>query len=245
MNRKITNTIRFLLDECLPPVIRDNKYFMYLPFYIWFKGKKIKDVMNFKSNVWTMSKEEFGIFYNERISLAKDRPTDLSEISIDYMIKFLNKKFCENLLDVGCGNGYWLGKVVKNVPIRSTAGCDVFDMVSFKHSDYQKGDIENLPFEDNSFDVVTCHHVLEHVINLQQSINELKRVCRKFLIVVVPCQRYYYYTLDEHINFFPYREYLEYVLQMDEFSCENIKGDFLYIGIKKKRVRPEQPCHQG
>ncbi len=230
MNRKITNIIRFVLDECLPPLIRDNKYFMYPLFYFWFKGRKIQDIMEFKSNVWAMSKKEFDLFYNERTSLAKDRATDLSDDSIDYMIKFLKKESCTNILDVGCGNGYWLGRVVEDVQIRSTIGCDVFNMVGFKHSDYQKGDIENLPFEDNSFDVVTCHHVLEHVINLQQSIDELKRVCRKLLIVVVPCQRYYYYTLDEHINFFPYKEYLEHVLKLDEFSCENIKGDFVYIG---------------
>lgn len=46
MNRNLTNAIRFILDECIPPIIRDSKLFMYPLFYIWFKGKNIEKVMN-------------------------------------------------------------------------------------------------------------------------------------------------------------------------------------------------------
>ncbi|MFM2048604.1 MAG: hypothetical protein RI955_1152, partial [Bacteroidota bacterium] len=42
MNRSLTNTIRFILDECIPPLIRDSRWFMYPFFYIWYKGKKVK-----------------------------------------------------------------------------------------------------------------------------------------------------------------------------------------------------------
>ncbi len=39
MNRKITNTIRFVLDELIPPIIRDSYWFMYPIFYIVYKGR--------------------------------------------------------------------------------------------------------------------------------------------------------------------------------------------------------------
>src|ERR1035438_10467524 len=54
MKREITNTVRYLIDNWLPPVIRDNKFFMYPVFYYWFKGKNIDKIMNFKKDVFYM-----------------------------------------------------------------------------------------------------------------------------------------------------------------------------------------------
>ncbi|SDW37301.1 Methyltransferase domain-containing protein [Lutibacter oricola] len=41
-----------------------------------------------------------------------------------------------------------------------------------------KADICNLPFEDNSFDVVFCNHVLEHIIDDAKAMSELYRVLK-------------------------------------------------------------------
>ena len=42
-----------------------------------------------------------------------------------------------------------------------------------------KADICNLPFEDNSFDVIFCNHVLEHIPNDKKAMQELFRVLKK------------------------------------------------------------------
>lgn len=41
-----------------------------------------------------------------------------------------------------------------------------------------KADICNLPFEDHSFDVIFCNHVLEHIPDDQKAMSELYRVMR-------------------------------------------------------------------
>ncbi|MGB5818295.1 MAG: methyltransferase domain-containing protein [Saonia sp.] len=41
-----------------------------------------------------------------------------------------------------------------------------------------KADICNLPFEDNSFDVILCNHVLEHIPNDIKAMQELYRVLK-------------------------------------------------------------------
>ena len=41
-----------------------------------------------------------------------------------------------------------------------------------------KADICNLPFEDNSFDVILCNHVLEHIPDDKKAMQELYRVLR-------------------------------------------------------------------
>lgn len=42
-----------------------------------------------------------------------------------------------------------------------------------------KADITNLPFEDNSFDIIFCNHVLEHIPDDTKAIQELYRVLKK------------------------------------------------------------------
>lgn len=51
-----------------------------------------------------------------------------------------------------------------------------------------KADVTNLPFKDNSFDVVLCNHVLEHVINDTLAMKELYRIMKKggWAILQVP-----------------------------------------------------------
>jgi hypothetical protein len=62
MNRRLTNTIRFVMDELLPPIIRDNKYFMYPFFYIWYKGNNVKVHMEFKNFAMSGHRKNLRIF---------------------------------------------------------------------------------------------------------------------------------------------------------------------------------------
>ena len=90
LSRKITNIIRFVMDECVPPILRDNKYLMYPLFYIWFKGKFVKKNMEFKESFHSLSEQEFSEYYKNHNSYAENRPTDLSLKSIKYIIDNLD-----------------------------------------------------------------------------------------------------------------------------------------------------------
>lgn len=227
MNRGVTNIIRKILDEGIPPFIRDSRWFMYLFFWYWFKGKRISLYMNFKKIGWKLSEEEFAECYTNLDCRATDRPTDLNKKSINVMMEKLNHD-SKTLLDAGCGRGYWLNLLKQNTDLELT-GCDVFDNSAFPGISYVKGSIEKLPFTDNSFDVVTCHHTLEHIRNIEKAISELKRIACKQIIIVVPKQRYYYYTLDLHLHFFPEKEYLLNLINIKNAECINCNGDWCYI----------------
>lgn len=41
-----------------------------------------------------------------------------------------------------------------------------------------KADLRNLPLEDNQYDVIFCNHVLEHIVEDQQAMQELYRVMK-------------------------------------------------------------------
>lgn len=238
-NRKLTNIIRYFMDEWIPPAIRDSRLFMR-PFYWYaYKGKNIDEVMDFKANVFKWSPEEFAEFYAKRDTrFSNSRLTDLSEECIQYMFEHADPD-AQTLLDVGCGSGYFLRK--SNERGLKTSGCDVIPGLEIKGSSYIQANVEKLPFDDNAFDIVTCSHTLEHVINFPQAVSELKRVAKKQLIVVIPCQRTYYYTLDEHVRFFPYKYMLEQEMKMENYLCKKVWGDLVYIAdmIAEKRSLTE------
>lgn len=227
MNRTITNIVRFGMDELLPPVIRDSKWFMYPFFYYAFKGYKGKDIrpyMDFKAIAYDMTAKEFTDVYQGLESMGGDRPTDISESNMQYVLENLDKS-AKTMLDVGCGRGYWANRVSDETSLAVT-GCDVLDHVDIKGK-YVQGDIENLPFKDGEFDIVFSSHTIEHVRNLPKAIKELKRVAKKQVIIVTPCQRYYYYTLDLHLNFFPLESYIKLAVDDPKAICKKVWGDWV------------------
>lgn len=230
MNRNLTNLIRIFMDEWLPPVIRDSNWFMYPFFYIWFKGKNIRTYMDFKSLAYSMSDEEFSDVYRNLDCMAKDRPTDMNDECVDFILKNLDSS-AKTVLDVGCGLGYFINKV-HDLGKFETFGCDVLPSAPIKGT-FVQGSIDALPFPDNSFDIVTCNHTIEHIRDPEKAISELKRVAKKQVIIVTPCQRYYFYTLDLHLNFYPIQSILEHAIKMTTHDCRNLGGDWVFIGKKK------------
>ena len=131
------------------------------------------------------------------------------------------------LLDVACGRGEWLN-IVKEKKGLAVTGCDVFDEPMTGGYEYRQGMIEKLPFPDQSFDIVTCNHTIEHLRDLDKSISELKRVAKRQLIIVTPRQRYFYFTMDLHLHFFPIREDLARVMNLTNYDCVDCGGDWCY-----------------
>jgi ubiquinone/menaquinone biosynthesis C-methylase UbiE len=227
MNRKLTNAIRYVMDEMLPPIIRDSKVFMY-PFYILaYRGSDIKSVMNFKKNIYQFSDDDYKRFYESLRSISRRRLTDLNDKCIQKILDRLNPDGI-NLIDVGCGKGYLLHRIQEQYPNLSLTGLDIVSFDTKGKYQFVKGTVEQLPFPDKSFDIVVCCHTIEHLLQPEICIHELMRICRKQLIIVTPCQRYYFYTLDEHVNFFPSKESLTRLLPIEKFECEKLDGDWYY-----------------
>ena len=229
MKRELTNKIRFVLDEFIPPFIRDNKWFMW-PLYVAAYGKfNVADLMNFKSRAYTMSNDEYAKFYESLgNSMSRRRITDLNEATINYLIDKIPNEPELSILDVGSGNGYLLDQLNSLNKWSNIAGVDVAPSteVQMRHKIYSCA-LPNLPFKDNEFDIVTCTHVLEHVMDVAASAKELIRVTKSKLLVVVPRQGYYYYTLDEHLNFYPQVEPLISLFAPFETTASLHDGDWV------------------
>src|SRR3989344_395300 len=97
------------------------------------------------------------------------------------------------LLDFGCGNGYFLGKLKNKV--EGLYGCDPYGepfekkSVNFEDVKFEKiNPHEPLPYPDCFFDVVTAIEVIEHVGDEKRVIRELYRILKNggVLIITVP-----------------------------------------------------------
>jgi ubiquinone/menaquinone biosynthesis C-methylase UbiE len=95
-----------------------------------------------------------------------------------------------NILDVGCGNGRDFITYFKDRDDISFTGIDLKNRgIKQKNFTFVKGDVERLPFDDNSFDVVISIGVLEHIVPIEKLckvISEIDRVGKRY-VVVVPC----------------------------------------------------------
>jgi len=229
MNRDVTNVLRYFMDEWIPPVIRDSRWFMYPFFWIAYRGKNLPEVMDFKSRVHSFTPEDYDRFYNNLDTISRNRITDLNKPSLRFILDNIDPS-ARTLIDVGSGNGFLLRTIHKRHPNLELTGFDIKDKDDSTAYSYVKGNIERMPFADKSFDIVTCSHTVEHLIRLERCMAELVRIARKQVLIVTPCQRYYYHTLDEHVNFFPFREALTATIPLKNFSCEKVKGDWVYLG---------------
>ena len=219
--RKFSVAVQYILDEIVPPILRDSKWFMYLPMRVVLKDAA-PDFMEFKNEVFGYSSKQFGSLYDRTGHVQElQGETDLNKPCTDEILRTISGK---NVLEVGCGRGYLAGLVSEAG--HEITGCDI--VISKKTSEkypavkFVEGNIEKLPFKDNSFDTVISTHTLEHVQNLPQAISELRRVAKKELIIVVPRQRPYKYTFSLHTQFFPY-----------EWSIQNAFGYRKNAKIKK------------
>lgn len=89
------------------------------------------------------------------------------------------------LLDVGCGNGFFSHPFSQ---ICDTIGVDFSGKMLAKNPIPQKLLMEasHLCFQDFAFDVVFCHALLHHVENMDAVLQEMKRVSRKYVVVLEP-----------------------------------------------------------
>jgi len=127
---------------------------------------------------------------------------------ISKYLKLEGLKLEGKVLDVGCGTGEFLVSAAKR------GCCEVFgiepnyELVYLAKMRLRLNKIdgkiiraigENIPFKDNTFDIVTSFSVLEHVNNPFKVIDEMLRVSKKIVFIHFPN---YVYPYEWHYKMF-------------------------------------------
>lgn len=110
-------------------------------------------------------------------------------------VDFVEKeaKGCQTILDLGCGPG--LSSYLLSERGFTVTGVDIsqkfLDVSKAKQSDKLRlvqADVSSLDFPDGSFDIVTSHELIEHIIEVDRALREMKRVLKKGgkIIILAP-----------------------------------------------------------
>lgn len=106
----------------------------------------------------------------------KDYPDILEE---------LEREPWESLLDAGCGPAPMITLLADKYPDRHYTGIDLTPQMieqarkkDLPNATFLVGDCENLPFEENSFDVVICANSFHHYPNPQDFFTSVRKVLK-------------------------------------------------------------------
>lgn len=103
----------------------------------------------------------------------------------------------ETILDAGCGEGFTMDTLSKNRIAERIEGVEyskesiILGKKLFPNLTFRQGTVYKLPYKDNSFDLIICTEVLEHLEESAKALREMLRVSKKYLIVSVPNEPFF------------------------------------------------------
>lgn len=110
---------------------------------------------------------------------------------LELMARRWDLKYCNSVLDVGCGLGHWSEQLFKNLPLEARVTGLELDPKWVQEAPKRleqmglagrfeiiQGSAESLPFADRTFDMVTCQTVLIHLKDIPAALKEMKRVLK-------------------------------------------------------------------
>ncbi len=201
---------------------------MRLPMRLVF-GRHAPLVMDFKRRAYEMTDDEIVSVYEEVGTHSLTRGTDLNAACA---ARVLADVVGPSVLEVGCGEGALAIAMSRTATVTA---CDIVVRREVRERyptvTFREANVERLPFGDGEFDTVVSTHTLEHVRDLRRAMDEIRRVAKRRVIVVVPKERPYLYTFNLHLHFFPYEHVLRAALGEPAWTdavCETVGSDLYH-----------------
>ncbi len=142
------------------------------------------------------------------------------------------------ILDAGCGEGFTLAKLYELRIGKELAGIDYSKVAidtakeMFPYLNVKVGDIYKLPFKENSFDLVICTEVMEHLENPGEALKEIERVTSKYALLTVPNEPWF--------MFFNFTQWGKDIGHINHWTSSSFKK-FIELNSKFKIISKNHP----
>ena len=155
--------------------------------------KQVWDRPEFESRYAFTGYHESGVEFDRALGYPEEVSRFLFERVKKRMVKWVRPAAGHVILDVGCGAGYFLSLIRDRYRAEgcepTVVGVDISaHQVSYMAERMHRegvprviaatGNGEFLPFADESFDLVTCSEVIEHIRNPKRALMEMRRVLK-------------------------------------------------------------------
>jgi len=186
-----------------------------------------------KWKVWDED-EEYGDLFFKRATGVLDEME--SAKSVCHLVKNIYKPGMK-IVDVGCGAGHYLRSLKKRVDegidytgVDATEKYVSLARKAFTKSKFEVGDILNLPFPDESFDIVMNNNVVLHLPPPPlKAIRELLRVSKKHIIIrTLFGERNY---IIKEVRSKDYANDVEGIIELDDLVSENKIQSYNYFNL--------------
>ena len=125
--------------------------------------------------------------FGERAAFYTTSSSHTDQQVLARIIEMAQPKPDWTVLDVATGTGHTAFAVAPHV--RSVIGIDLTPEMlaeaeqlqmdrSISNVTFQLGNVHNLPFRDNSFDLLTCRRAAHHFSDIERALDEMRRVLR-------------------------------------------------------------------
>lgn len=126
------------------------------------------------------------------------------------------------VLDVGCAKGFMIHDMAELIPGITVKGLDVSEYAVANAIDdmqpfVQVGNARELPFEDNTFDVVISINTIHNLVREEcgQALREIERVSKGKSYITVDA----YHTEDERERMFAWNLTAQTIMHVDEWKA--------------------------
>jgi len=133
----------------------------------------------------------------EYYTKAKEGSLRSSHPGMKILQKYVENNNITNVLDIGCGEGTRLASLIKKKDRNKKGyGVDISNIAislakkNYSYLNFQKSDIEKIPFEENSFDLIYSAYVLEHLSKPEILLKEAKRLLKTNGVMVLIAPNY-------------------------------------------------------
>jgi SAM-dependent methyltransferase len=160
-----------------------------------------------------------------------------------FIVKYLSDKqnLGDRIVDLGFGSGDFLRYFSESMPSR------FFEIYGLDYSKsavrrarklvpkgkFIKGDIYNLPYPSDFFDMVFCIQTLEHLTNPKKVLTEMDRICKPDGMILISVPNGEIDNYEGHVNFWDESALRGFLYPRDVFDFVAYNSNRVFMAIMR------------